>query len=48
VNYWLNERGIAPSETLVTEILKAAKLENHILAEEEVMAVVERVRANEG
>ncbi len=24
VNYWLNERGIAPSETLVAEILKAA------------------------
>jgi isopropylmalate/homocitrate/citramalate synthase len=44
VNYWLNERGIAPDETLVAEILKAAKLENHILAEEEVMAVVERVR----
>jgi 2-isopropylmalate synthase len=43
VNYWLNERGIAPSETLVAEILKAAKLEDHILAEEEVMAVVKRV-----
>jgi 2-isopropylmalate synthase len=43
VNYWLNERGIAASEELVAEILKAAKLEDHILAEEEVMAVVERV-----
>jgi 2-isopropylmalate synthase len=48
VNYWLNERGIAPSETLVAEILKAAKLEDHILADEEVMAVVERVRAANG
>ena len=47
VNYWLNERGITPSERLVSEILKAAKLENHILAEEEVMAVVDRVRASE-
>jgi 2-isopropylmalate synthase len=45
VNYWLTERGIAPNEKLVAEILKAAKLENHILDEAEVMAVVERVRA---
>src|SRR5208282_3890752 len=44
VNYWLNERGIAPSEKLVAEILKAAKAQNHILAESEVMAVVKRVR----
>jgi 2-isopropylmalate synthase len=47
VNYWLNERGIPASETLVAEILKAAKLENHILGEDEVMAVVNRVRASE-
>ena len=46
VNYWLTERGIAPNEKLVMEILKAAKLENHILTENEVMAVVERVRAD--
>jgi 2-isopropylmalate synthase len=47
VNFWLNERGIAPNENLVTEILKAAKLENHILAEAEVMAVIARFRASE-
>ena len=40
VNYWLAERGIASDEGLVAEILKAAKLEDHILTEEEVMAVV--------
>ena len=47
MNYWLNERGIAPNEKLVAEILKAAKLENHILADAEVMAVVERFRASD-
>jgi 2-isopropylmalate synthase len=47
VNYWLTERGILPNEKLVTEILKAAKVENHILSEEEVMAVVGRVRGEE-
>jgi 2-isopropylmalate synthase len=45
VNYWLTERGITPNEALVKEILQAAKLENHILTDGEVMAVVERVRA---
>ncbi len=45
VNFWLQERGIAASEKLVAEILKAAKQENHILSDAEVMAVVERVRA---
>ena len=47
VNYWLTERGILPNEKLVAEILKAAKVENHILSEEEVMAVVGRVRGEE-
>jgi len=45
VNYWLNERGIQPNEALVAEILKAAKAKDHILSEEEVMAVIARVNA---
>ena len=44
VNYWLGERGIAPSDALVAEILKAAKAEDHILTEAEVLAVVERMK----
>jgi len=44
VSYWLRERGIEASEGLVAEILKAAKRENHILSDEEVFAIVERVR----
>ncbi len=44
VNFWLAERGIPTDETLVKEILQAAKGSNHIMTEEEVMAVVRRVR----
>jgi 2-isopropylmalate synthase len=44
VNYWLSQRGIASDETLVAEILKEAKATDHILTEEEVLAVVKRVR----
>jgi 2-isopropylmalate synthase len=44
VNYWLRARGIEPNEALVSEILKAAKGTTHILTEEEVTAIVERVR----
>ncbi len=44
VNYWLRERGIEGDEKLVAEILKAAKERDHILADDEVMAVVRRVR----
>ena len=44
VNYWLRQRAIEPSEELVAEILKAAKGTTHILTEEEVMAIVRRVR----
>jgi 2-isopropylmalate synthase len=47
VNYWLTERGIEPNEKLVAEILKAAKVEDHILTDAEVMAVIERFRASE-
>jgi 2-isopropylmalate synthase len=46
VNYWLKERNIESDENLVAEILKAAKQQDHIMTEEEVMAVVNRVRAN--
>ena len=45
VNYWLEKRGIPSDETLVAEILKAAKGSAHILTDEEVMAVVKRTRA---
>jgi len=44
VNYWLAERGIPSDEALVTAVLAAAKAENHILSDEEVMSVVRRVR----
>ncbi len=45
VNYWLQKRGIASDDGLVAEILKAAKAQNHIMTDDEVMAVVGRVRA---
>jgi 2-isopropylmalate synthase len=44
VTYWLTERGIAPDEGLVKEILGAAKGMSRIMTEEEVMAVVKRVK----
>ena len=44
VNFWLKERNIPSDENLVSEILKAAKGLDHIMTEDEVMAVVKRVR----
>ena len=44
VNYWLSQRNIPSTEDLVTEILKTAKAQDHIMTEEEVMTVVKRVR----
>jgi 2-isopropylmalate synthase len=44
VNFWLAQRNIESSERLVAEILKEAKASDQILREEEVMAIVERVR----
>jgi 2-isopropylmalate synthase len=44
VGFWLRQRGIEPSEDLVGEILKAAKGTSHILADDEVLAVIKRVR----
>jgi 2-isopropylmalate synthase len=44
VNFWLRQRGIEPSDDLVKEILVAAKATSHIMLDEEVMAIVKRVR----
>ena len=44
VSYWLTSRGIPLDDELVAEILKAAKAQDHIMLEEEVMAVVKRMR----
>jgi 2-isopropylmalate synthase len=44
VSYWLKKRGIEPNEGLVGEILRVAKSTTHILSDEEVMAIVARVR----
>jgi isopropylmalate/homocitrate/citramalate synthase len=44
VNYWLRQRKIEPSEDLVAAILEAAKATSHILRDEEVLAVVKRIR----
>jgi 2-isopropylmalate synthase len=43
VNYWLRQRGIEPSEPLVSAVLEAAKGTRHLLSDEEIMAVVSRV-----
>jgi len=43
VNYWLRKRGIVPSERLVQEILEAAKSQDHIMTEDEVLNVIARV-----
>jgi 2-isopropylmalate synthase len=44
VNYWLRERGIEGDEVLVREILQVAKGQSSIMTDDEVMAVVARVR----
>ncbi len=44
VTYWLRQRGLEPSDDLVSAILQAAKATTHILSDEEVMAVIARVR----
>ena len=44
VNYWLAQRHIQADDGLVAEILAAAKSLDHIMSEDEVMAVVKRVR----
>ncbi len=44
VNYYLRERGIEPDDALTKEILATAKTLDHIMTDEEVAAVVKRVR----
>ena len=44
VNHWLSSRSIPADDELVAEILKAAKGQDHIMTDEEVHAVVKRVR----
>jgi 2-isopropylmalate synthase len=44
VGYWLRQRNIEPSEDLVAAILQAAKGTTHILSDDEVTAVIARVR----
>ncbi|WP_394839058.1 LeuA family protein [Pendulispora rubella] len=45
VVHWLRQRGIPASEFLVGEILKAAKSQDHIMTDDEVLRVVARVDA---
>jgi 2-isopropylmalate synthase len=40
VTYWLKQRGIEPNKELVDAILSKAKKANHILTDDEVMAIV--------
>jgi 2-isopropylmalate synthase len=44
VNYWLRQRKIEPSKDLVEAILARAKATDHILADDEIQAVVDQVR----
>ncbi len=44
VNYWLAQRNIPSSDVLVAAILEAAKSQNHIMTEDEVLRVVDRFR----
>jgi 2-isopropylmalate synthase len=43
VNYWLRQRKIEPSKELVDAILAKAKGTDHILSDEEILAVIEHV-----
>jgi len=44
VNFWLSQRKIEADDLLVAEILKAAKTTDRIMTDDEVMAIVKRVR----
>jgi len=44
VVFWLRERGIEPSEDLIAAVLQLAKANTRILSDDEVFAVVRRVR----
>ena len=41
VTYWLRERGFPPAKELVDAILAKAKESDHILTDDEVLAIVE-------
>jgi 2-isopropylmalate synthase len=45
VTYWLKQRGIEPTKPLVDAILAAAKKSHHILSDEDVTSIVNRVSA---
>lgn len=45
VVYWLRKRGYEPTPALVASVLAAAKAGNHVLADEEIAAVIARSRA---
>src|SRR5215470_6349340 len=44
VNYWLRQHRIEPSKELVEAVLARAKGTDHILTEDEIMGVVDKVR----
>lgn len=44
VNYWLTSRNLPVDDELVAEILKTAKSQDHIMTEDEVLAVIKRLR----
>jgi 2-isopropylmalate synthase len=44
VNHWLSSRNIPVDDELVAEILKVAKAQDHIMTDDEVKAVISRVR----
>ncbi|MCL2724476.1 MAG: LeuA family protein [Polyangiaceae bacterium] len=46
VNHWLSQRGIPNDEKLVAEILKTAKSQDHILTDDEIVAIIDSVMAN--
>ncbi len=45
VKYWLEKRGIEPDESLCQAVFAAAKSTNRLLADDEVLQVVQRARA---
>jgi 2-isopropylmalate synthase len=45
VNYWLAKRGIRHDDALVDAILNAAKSLDHIMGDDEVMQVIERIQS---
>ena len=48
VSYWLKARGISEESGLIDAILKVAKLSDHLLTDEEILAVIERHQRNAG